>query len=55
LPYVQAKPDLKRLGETIQRGLLQRGVERALGGKKDENKKGKRDWIQKGLEQLFGK
>ena len=55
LPYVQAKPDLQGLAETIQRGLLQRGVERALGGEKDENKKGKRDWIQKGLEQLFGK
>ncbi|MFQ5902441.1 MAG: AsmA family protein [Candidatus Binatia bacterium] len=55
LPNVQAKPDLKGLVKAIQRGLLRRGIERALGGKKDKKKKGKRDWIQKGLEQLFGK
>lgn len=55
LPYIQAKPDLQGLAETIQRGLLQRGIGRALRGEKEEQKKGKRDWIQKGLEQLFGK
>ncbi len=55
LPYVQAKPDLQGMAETIQRGLLQRGIDRAFGEKKEEQKKGKRDWIQKGLEQLFGK
>lgn len=55
LPYVQAKPDLAALAESIQRGLVQKGAERALGGDKDGKRKEKRDWIQKGLEQLFGK
>ena len=55
LPSVQVKPDLPGLAQTIQRGLLQKGVERALGEEKNLNKKGKSDWIQKGLEQLFGK
>ena len=55
LPRVQAKPDLKGLVKAIQRGLLRRSIERALGGKKDKKKKQRRDWIQKGLEQLFGK
>lgn len=55
IPHVQAKPDLQGLAEAIQRGMVQRGVERALGGEKDQRGKEKRDWIQKGLEQLFGK
>lgn len=55
LPHIQARPDLQGLAEAIQRGGLQRGLERALGGEKDEKKKARRDWIQKGLEQLFGK
>jgi hypothetical protein len=55
LPHVQPKPDLKGLGETIQRGLLRKGMERALGDEKDQRKKERRDWIKKGLEQLFGK
>lgn len=55
LPYVQPKPDLKGLAASIQRGLLQRGRERALEGAKEQKKKERLDWIQKGLEQLFGK
>lgn len=55
LPYIQAKPDLQGLVKAIQRGALQRGTDRVLGGEKDDKTKGKRDWIQKGLEQLFGK
>jgi len=55
LPYVQARPDLQRLAEGIQKGLLKKGMDRVLGGEKDEKNKTKRDWIQKGLEQLFGK
>jgi len=55
LPYVQTKPDLQALAQAIQRGALQKGLDRALGADKDERKKARRDWIQKGLEQLFGK
>ena len=55
LPHVQPKPDLKELAETIQRGMVQRGMDRASGGEKDRKKKDRREWIQKGLEQLFGK
>lgn len=55
LPHVQPKPDLKGLAELIQRGLLRRGMERALGGEKERKKKDRREWIQKGLEELFGK
>ena len=55
LPYVQARPDLQGLAEGIQKGLLQKGMDRLLGGEKDEKNKTKRDWIQKGLEQFFGK
>src|SRR5713226_428457 len=60
LPHVQAKPDVEKLAEAIQRGLLTRGMERALGGEKDQGekdtkKKPTRDLIQKGLEQLFKK
>lgn len=50
LPYLQAKPDLPGLAEAIQRGM-----DRALGGEKDNKKKSRGDWLQKGLEQLFGK
>lgn len=55
LPNIQAKPDLSGLAEVIQKGLLRRGTERALGGEKEQKTKGRKDWIQKGLEQLFGK
>lgn len=55
LPYVQVRPDLQGLAEGIQKGLLKKGMDRVLGGEKDEKNKTKRDWIQKGLEQLFGK
>lgn len=55
LPNVKAKPDLKGFVEAIQKGLLQRGIERALGREKDGKKKKRQDWIRKGLEQLFKK
>lgn len=54
LPNVQAKPDLKGFVAAIQRGLLRRGIDRLLGRERDQKEK-KGDWIQKGLEQLFGK
>jgi len=50
LPRVQPKPDIKRLAELIQRGLLQKGGEETTGGKKSDQ-----NWIRKGLEQLLGK
>lgn len=55
LPQVQAKPDVPGLAELIQRGLLQRGTDRSPGGEKDQKRKERQDWIQKGLEKLFGK
>ncbi len=55
LPNVQAKPDIRALGETLQKGLLKKGLERALGDEKDPKKKERRGRIQKGLEQLLGK
>lgn len=55
LPNVQAKPDVRALGETLQRGLLRKGSGRALGDEKDPKKKARRDRIQKGLERLLGK
>lgn len=55
LPQVQPKPDAQWLAAQIQRGLLQRGLERALGGEKEKKGKERQDWIQKGLEKLFGK
>jgi len=50
LPRVQPKPDIKRLAELIQRGLLQKGGKVTMGGKKSDH-----NWIRKGLEQLLGK
>ncbi|MFQ5852520.1 MAG: AsmA-like C-terminal region-containing protein, partial [Candidatus Binatia bacterium] len=55
LPQVRPKPDIKSLAGLIQRGLLRKGMERALGGKKSKKKKDPREWILKGLEQLLGK
>ncbi|MBI2360425.1 MAG: DUF748 domain-containing protein [Deltaproteobacteria bacterium] len=55
LPQVQAKPDTQWLAERIQRGLVQRGMERALGGERERKGKERQDWIQKGLEKFFGK
>ena len=52
LPHVQAKPYVEGLAETLQRGLLRKGLERPL---EKEKKRERQDWIQKGLEQLFGK
>jgi hypothetical protein len=55
LPSVQPKPDIKRLAELIQRGLLQKGGEVTMGGGKSDKNKPNQDWIRKGLEQLLGK
>ena len=55
LPYVQTRPDLQALTEAIQKGLPQRGSARVASGETDERRRAKPDWIQKGLEQLFGK
>jgi uncharacterized protein involved in outer membrane biogenesis len=55
LPRVQPKPDIKLLAELIQRGLLQKGGEETIGGKKSDKNKSDHHWIRKGLEQLLGK
>lgn len=55
LPNVRPKPDIRRLANLIQKGMLRKGVERALRGKKSQKKNDPRDWILKGLEQLLGK
>lgn len=55
LPYVQPKPDLKVLAASIQKGSLSRSVEHDSEGEKEQKKKERQDWIQKGWEQLFGK
>jgi len=55
LPRLQPKPDIKRLAELIQRGLLRRGGEGTMEGKKPDKNKTNQDWIRKGLEQLLGK
>lgn len=60
IPNVQAKPDLQKLAELLQRGAVTQGIERALGTEKDQDEKGTkkkstRDLIQKGLDQLFRK
>ncbi|MEE9143657.1 MAG: AsmA family protein [Candidatus Binatia bacterium] len=55
LPNVRPKPDIRALTERITSGLMKKGMERFLGKKKGKNKKDVQDWIQKGIEQLFGK
>jgi hypothetical protein len=55
LPRVQPKPDIKRLAELIQRGLLRKGGEGTMEGEKPDKNKTNQDWIRKGLEQLLGK
>ena len=55
LPQVQPKLDLQGLAQVIQRGILQKGRERPSGGDKEQKRKEKPDWIQKGLDKLFGK
>ena len=55
LPNVRPKPDIRALTQRITSGLMKKGMERFLGKRKGQNKKGVQDWIQKGMEQLFGK
>ncbi len=55
LPNVRPKPDIRAMTERITSGLMQKGIDRLLGKKKDKNKKDVQDWIKKGMEQLFGK
>ncbi len=55
LPNVRPKPDIRRLANLIQKGMLRKSVERALRGKKSRKKNDPREWILKGLEQLLGK
>jgi hypothetical protein len=56
LPRVQARPDLQKLGQQMQKDLTDKGAERATEeSEKPAKKKSRRERIQKGLEQLFGK
>ena len=56
LPRVQAKPDLRALIESIQRGLLRKRTQPTDGeGEKEPKKRERRDRIPKELEQLFEK
>jgi len=59
-PRVQAKPDVQKLAEAIQRGFLARRRERPFGGEQVQGEKGAkrkppRNFIQKGSEQPFKK
>jgi uncharacterized protein involved in outer membrane biogenesis len=55
LPDVKPKPDITNLARQIQRGMLEKGLDRVFKGKRSEKKNAPRDWILKGLEQLLGK
>lgn len=55
LPHVQARPDIQALSEMILKGLGQKGSARTGEDDKDSKKKTRRELIQKGMEQLFGK
>jgi hypothetical protein len=55
LPQIQPKPDTQWLAEQIQRGLAHKGPERAPAAETEQRRKEREDWIQKGLEKLFGK
>lgn len=55
LPQMQPKPDTQWLAEQIQRGLVHKGPARPPAGDTVQRRKERQDWIQKGLEKLFGK
>ena len=56
LPHVQAKPDLQKLVESIQKGALRKGTEPPAGeAEKEPKKKERRPRIPKELEPLLGK
>ncbi|MFQ5541580.1 MAG: AsmA-like C-terminal region-containing protein, partial [Candidatus Binatia bacterium] len=55
LPDVKPKPDIKQLAGQIQRGMLEKGLDRAFKGKESQKKNAPKEWIIKGLEQLLGK
>ncbi len=55
LPDVKPKPDIKKLARQIQRGMLERGLDRAFKGKGSQKQNTPKEWILKGLEQLLGK
>jgi uncharacterized protein involved in outer membrane biogenesis len=56
LPRIQAKPDLQKLGQQMQKDFVGKGAERATEeSDKPAKKNSRRERIQKGLERLFGK
>jgi hypothetical protein len=55
LPRIQAKPDLQKLGQQMQKDFVGKGAARATEESEKPVKKSRRERIQKGLEQLFGK
>ena len=55
LPRIQASLDLHKLGQQMQKDLAGKGAESATEESERPAKKSRRERIQKGLEQLFGK
>jgi hypothetical protein len=56
LPNIRAKPDLQRLAQQMQKGIVARGPERPLEESENApNKASRRERIQKGIEQWLGK